>query len=285
LGRTDTETPPEGLGELHYNSGGRPKKNRGREILLLVELGFSREQIAEATGLKKSSLRVYFSRLRKKHGETVNKTVNKTPPKCQCGSERVRFDPENGELVCCKCGLVLFSEQDFDIRLPFDTTYALESDLAVGKSLGGSLPKKNLYQILARSDNGSEDLGIRARQIRVLAETNEPPSLAKMLKKAYETSKRFNLEGDKLFNNDLGRNVRRAFWLARELEININGASETAFWVTLCQHGKQKLIPEVENSLKINQTLLGLTLKLNHFLLTVKKEFQVTSSPDATQLV
>ncbi|MBC7120495.1 MAG: hypothetical protein H5T33_02770 [Candidatus Methanosuratus sp.] len=33
---------------------GRPMKNRGREIMLPAELGFSREQMARDTGLKSS---------------------------------------------------------------------------------------------------------------------------------------------------------------------------------------------------------------------------------------
>jgi len=242
-----------------------------------------RNILAEELGVSVTSIERYEKRLKKKlvllAGTGFKDYLHLVCP--QCFETEVFEDPEAGERVCHSCGLTLPSLERLDNRLPFDTTYALESDLAVGKSLGGSLPKKSLYQILARSDNGTEDLGIRARQIRVMAETNDPPSLAKMLKKAYETSKRFNLEGDKIFNNDLGKNVRRAFWLARELEININSAAETAFWVTLCQYGNQKLILKAESQLKINQTLLGLTLKLNHLLLTVKNEIL---SQDATRL-
>jgi len=240
----------------------------------------NREVLAAELGVSVSTVRSYESRLRKKLA-TKSLQVSELRSVCpECFEPNFFEDSEAGEQVCRSCGLTL-PILERDNRLPFGTTYALESDLAVGKSLGGSLPKRSLYQILARSNNGSEDLGIRARQIRILSETNEPPSLAKMLGKAYEVSKHFNLEGDFIFNNDLGRNVRRAFWLARELEININSAAETAFWITLCQHGNQKLILEAESQLKINQTLLGLILKLNHLLLTVKNE---TLSQDATRL-
>jgi len=175
-------------GSLGSSSGGRPRKNREREILLLVELGLSREQIAKATGLKKSSLRVYFSNIRKKNGEavkTVNKTVNKTRL-CQCGSEEVYFDRENGEVVCTKCGLVLSTVESLDSRLPFDTTYALTNNLAFGKSLGGTLPRKELYKVLAkgpkpRTDDGKDDLPIRSTQIQVMSSAVDPPVVKTML--------------------------------------------------------------------------------------------------------
>ena len=99
---------------------------------MLAEVGFSREQIAKATGLKKSSLRVYFSNIGKMNGKTektVNKTVNKTRV-CQCGSVEVYFDRENGEVICSKC-LVLNSRENFENKLPFDTTYALTNNLAL----------------------------------------------------------------------------------------------------------------------------------------------------------
>ena len=234
-----------------------------------------RKIMAEKLGVSVKSIRIYENRLEKK---LVTKLKQVSEDRLhlicpQCFETEVFEDPETGERVCHSCGLVLPGDER-DERLPFDTTYALESDLAADKSLGGTLPKKGYLQVLARSSKGSEDLGIRARQTRVMAETSEHPSLVKMLKRAYEVSKRFNLEGDFTFNNDLGRNVRRVFWLARELEINVNSAAETAFWFTLCQYKKQKLFPDAENGLKINQTLLGLTFKLNHLLLTVKKEFQ-----------
>jgi len=129
-------------------------------------------------------------------------------PECLNG-EIVRV--RDGEIICRNCGLVLSSEIDFDTQLPFDTTYALESSLAVGKSLGNILPGKGLFKVLAKAPCGIKDLGLRARHIRVLAETCEPPQLARLLKDAYGLSKRFGLENDKLFNQDLGINIRRAF--------------------------------------------------------------------------
>jgi len=159
---------------------GRPRKNRNREILLLAELGFSRDQIAKATGLKKSTLKVVFSRIRKDENVSKNVSKNKTRV-CQCGSEEVYFDRENGEVVCVKCGLVLSTVESFENRLPFDTTYALTNNLAFGKSLGGTLPRRELYEVLARGPNGTKDLPIRSTQIQVMSSAVDPPVVKTML--------------------------------------------------------------------------------------------------------
>jgi len=90
--------------------------------------------------------------------------------------------------------------------------------LAVGKSLGGTITRGALYRILAKSAAGAEDLGIRARHIRVIIETNDPPDLARILRKGTSLIKEFNLENDKLLAHDLGRNIRRAYWLTTSFE-------------------------------------------------------------------
>ena len=147
---------------------------------MLAELGFSRDQIARATGLKKSTLRVAFSRIKK--GENVSKNVRKNKTRvCQCGSEEAYFDRENGEVLCTKCGLVLSSVESFENRLPFDTTYALTNNLAFGKSLGGTLPRKELYKVLARGPKGTKDLPIRSTQIQVMSSAVDPPVVKTML--------------------------------------------------------------------------------------------------------
>jgi len=97
----------------------------------------------------------------------------------------------------------------------------------------------------------------------------------RLLKEAYGLSKRFGVENDRLFNQDLGINIRRAFWLVKELCLDCSkrAIAETVFWMTLCQYGKDKTAFEAQNALKsINPALLNLTIKLNHFLLTIRKE-------------
>jgi hypothetical protein len=182
-------------------------------------------------------------------------------------------DSETGERVCSRCGLVLDSDEPsrFDESLPFDTTYALESSLAVGKSLGGTLSRYGLYRVLAKSQSGAVDLGLRARYMRVFTETSEYPGLAKALRMGYELSKSFGLEENKVFNNVLGKNIRRAFWTVKELGLHVSRKElvETAFHLATAKD--EKLLAAVNGHvLAVNSVLLNLMLKLDAFLAEIK---------------
>jgi len=253
--------------------GPSPKKLSELFRLKYQEGISDRKELAKNLGVSTQTIRRYEYRLERKLITRLRQvSEDRLQFVCpECLEAKVYEDPETGERVCRNCGIVLPRQtQIMDERLPFDTTYALESELAVGKSLGSTLERKGYFQVLARS--GREDLGIRARHIRTLAETSEPPRLANLLKRAYDISKGFSLEGDKIFNNDLGRNVRRAFWLCRMLELNFGGVAETAFLLTASQYGRNNLVSKANESLAVNHALLNLVLKLNHFLLTIKKE-------------
>jgi len=251
---------------------GRPRKNRANEIIYLATLGFSRKQICTMTGLKRSALRVHLSILRKQN--TVNETVNKTVQCESCGSTEYHFDPEAGEVVCKGCGLVLATRDSLDMRLGFDTTYAFTSQLAADKSAGSNLSNNAYCRVLSRSSGGKDDLGIRARQTRIMAEMVEPPPLVVALKDAYQVSKRFRMEGDKLFNNDLGVNIRRAFWLVRALGLKVSKRHmvETVFWYTLCQYQKDHEVVGIESQIRINQSFLSVVAKLNYFIVSMANE-------------
>jgi len=206
---------PDKFRESSFDSsyGGRPTKNRTREILLLSELGFDRAQIAKATGLKRSTLREYLYRIRKGTRGNINKTVNKTHNRCSsCGSTEITFDRENGEVVCTKCGLVLSSVESFENRLPFDTTYALTNNLAFGKSLGGTLPRKELYKVLARGPKGTKDLPIRSTQIQVMSSAVDPPVVKTMLNYGSKVMTELGLNRDDdvchMLSDQYGRIIR-----------------------------------------------------------------------------
>lgn len=198
----------------------------------------------------------------------------------ECLNARVYYDPETGERVCGSCGAVLDSSADYDESLPYDVTYALTSELAYDKSLGGTLNGKAIMRVLAKSPateslarNGNTDLGLRARMIKILTETVEPPPLSRSLKQAYALSRFHNLEGDKLFNHSLGRNVRKAFWIGWMLDqpFTRRTLAETCFWLTLTQHGKKALAQSFGKTAKINKTLIVMLVKLDSFLKDLKR--------------
>ena len=155
------------------------------------------------------------------------------------------------------------------------TTYALESPLAVGKSLGGTITRQGLYRILAKSAAGTEDLGIRARHIRIMIETNDPPDLAGILRKGTGLIKEFNLENEKLLAHDLGKNIRRAYWLATQLAIRVSkkAIAETALYITIQKH-KRKAIKyrEILQKIKPNVQLYNLMDRLNEIICELKNE-------------
>jgi hypothetical protein len=120
--------------------------------------------------------------------------------------------------------------------------------------------------------NGREDIGLRVKQMRILTKNSaDAPELAVMLEKANQLSMRLGLGSDKIFCNDLGKNVRRAFWLTRELGMHLNGVADTALWLTLQQYGKHTLAQKIEKSLKVNPVLFDLAFKLNALLLLFQR--------------
>ena len=118
-----------------------------------------------------------------------------------CGGDIVNRD---GELVCSQCGYVI-EETPPSRRLPWDETYALEGNLAWGRSLGDTLPMGQLCRVIARSPAGAKDLGIRARHIKTIVEAVEPREVMRLKEEASALLKRYGFYGDySEFNHVLG---------------------------------------------------------------------------------
>ena len=236
--------------------------------------GIKDEQtLANKLGISISDLQDYLLCLRNMLEESSKESSYGLCPECL--SAKIVEDPETGEVICRSCGYVIEKLPNLDFRLPFGTTYALESPLAVGKSLGGTITRQGLYRILAKSAAGTEDLGIRARHIRIMIETNDPPDLAKILRKGTSLIKEFNLENEKLLAHDLGKNIRRAYWLATQLAIRVSkkAIAETALYITIQKH-KRKAIKyrEILQKIKPNVQLYNLMDRLNEIICELKNE-------------
>jgi hypothetical protein len=183
----------------------------------------------------------------------------------ECLNARVYEDPETGERVCGSCGAVL-DHASFDESLPFDTTYALTSELAFDKSLGGTLNGKALMRVLAQSPStkqllkscGNADLGLRARLIKVLVESDDPPLVKKAKARAYEFSRTYGLETDYVFNNDVGKLLYQAYYLAQSIgePSVLRSMAETCFWLCLIQHGKKELADRFRREFNVNVKLV-----------------------------
>ena len=197
----------------------------------------------------------------------------------ECLEARVYEDPETGERVCGNCGTVL-ENMEYVNHLPFDTTYALTSDLAYDKSLGGTLNGKALMRVLARSpaseplvQNGNMHLGVRARLAKIMVETFEPPPLKMALKKGYELSVEYGLEGVKLFNHALGKQIRHGFWLNYMLaDRSFNRhLAETCFYFTLLKFKKHHIARAFYAEKPVNRALLTVMEHLERLIDTAKE--------------
>ena len=113
----------------------------------------------------------------------------------ECGGNLVSKD---GEIVCISCGLVWAVENTADY-VPFPEYESVDggegnhfeghwqpcNTLAFLKGLGDPALAngrgKALMRVLAKSPNGAEDLGLRARQVKTLVEWEDPPQLRRVL--------------------------------------------------------------------------------------------------------
>ena len=104
-------------------------------------------------------------------------------------------------------------EADAVRTLPFDTTYALTSNMSFGKSLGGTLPRQQLFRVLAKAPAGTLDLPIRSTQIQVISSAVDPPLVKKMLEYGSRVLKDLGLDRDTdechLFADQYGRLLRK----------------------------------------------------------------------------
>jgi hypothetical protein len=281
-------------------SGPPAKKLSQLFRLKYIEGVTEKEELAGRLGVKLDCIYVYENRLKRKlvaQGiiklEPVKKTLQVVDEDrfqfvCpECLSARLYPDPESGERTCGACGYVMNADdgQDacMDESLGFNTTYALESSMAIGKSLGSSPAVRDTYKILAVVNK--DDLGLRARQIRIMSETNEHPRLAELLRLLYELSKRYGVDGDKIFNNDVATNLRRAFWLTREIDLKVTkrALAESVFWFTTCQYGKGEIAAKAKMELLIDPKVLHLIIKTGELIHTAKT-FRA-SMPEGTESV
>ena len=260
------------------------------------------EQLASRLQVGMRTLYEYDYRLRRRlsgqgvrlsveQGSTLDQ-VSSVCPECLLsrlpdGSLAVWTDPE-GERVCRNCGFVIERIDGFDGRLPFNTTFALESMAATDKSLGSVPSVRECYKIIAKvpksqrvgaisevlgspkagpngSDVAAADFPLRAKQVRIMSNVTEHPFLADLLRMLVDLSKRYNLEGDVIFNNSAAVSLRRTFWLTQAVDKNYTKRTvvESVFWYTVCQFGKKTLGAKLKDELKVDPTLLNLTLEIN----------------------
>jgi len=181
--------------------------------LRFVEGVTDRELLAQALGVQPRTLTSYYRRLRAKidapkgsatSEEQVEKHKDFVCPECLKMTVKIVGIMR----VCHKCGLEL-GRWELDPSLPFDTTYAPTSSMALGRSLGGTLPSKQAYRVLMMSPTGRKDIGLRARYINIIHEANESPTVKKLLEYGSGLLKNLGLEERHVFANIYADHLRK----------------------------------------------------------------------------
>ena len=162
------------------------------------------KELAEKLGVKKETVYVYRWRLKKRLQKLVKNSLqdyNGDPQVCpECLDDTLCEDVARGEWVCRRCGLVTKQVQKFSNDLPWDTTYALTSNIAFGKSLGDTLSYRGLYRVLAKT-RSKGDQPVPIRQIQAIVKTVDPPVIRSMLNYGSVLLKRLGLDRDTEFNH------------------------------------------------------------------------------------
>ncbi len=183
--------------------------------LRFVEGVTDKELLAQALGVQPPTLKRYYRRLRVKidapsGGPNRGNEAQVAKHKDFICPECLKMTVKIVELmrVCTRCGLEL-GRWELDPSLPFDTTYAPTSAMALGRSLGGTLPSKQAYRVLMMSPTGRKDIGLRARYINIIHETNESPTVKKLLEYSSSLLKNLGLDEKHVFANIYADHLRK----------------------------------------------------------------------------
>jgi len=170
------------------------------------------------------------SRLPKELAEEVSLAIGIC---LECGGALMTAE---GEIVCAKCGRV-WSEENFDEYVPFpedgEASARFEghwqpgSSLCFMKGLGdpaleNSGRGRGLMRVLALAPAKGEDLGIRARMIRVVMHMEDPPQLRRVLTRISVLLDKFGMRDNHEIANYTGNLARKivAFAITAQLHIS-----------------------------------------------------------------
>jgi len=221
-----------------------------RLFRLMYEEGIrDTKTLAETLRIKRTTLYTYKWRLKRRFLKIVEKSLHDfdTQTLCpECLEPSMRRDHETGELVCTRCGLVAKQTQNFSVDLPFNTTYALTSNLAFGKSLGGTLNYRGTLKVLAKAHHEGSQIPIR--QIQTIIQTVDPPVVKRMLSYGSKMLKELGMDRDTdschIFADRYGRLLRKigAFIQISKTEVPPYIAARAALFYLLINMDREKAL-------------------------------------------
>ncbi|MEM3618713.1 MAG: TFIIB-type zinc ribbon-containing protein [Candidatus Bathyarchaeia archaeon] len=167
----------------------------------------------------------------------------------ECGGYLRNVD---GEVVCEKCGRVWGYEningsvpfpegEDDGADSRFEGHWQPGSSLCFLKGLGDPVLENNggkgLMRVLAKAPNGGEDLGLRARRVKIIAQMEDPPQLRRILSRISHLLDRLGFRGNyeiAAYTGNLARKIV-AFALAARLKV------PTGWAYAIVKHALNKL--------------------------------------------
>jgi len=151
----------------------------------------------------------------------------------ECGGSLHGVD---GEIVCVKCGrvwsvenaveVVPFPEGENERNSHYEGHWQPGSSLCFLKGLGDPALENNggsrgLMRVLALAPAQGEDLGLRARRIKVMVQAEDPPQLRRILSRVSQVLDRLGFRGNHEIASYTGNLARKvvAFALVARLKV------------------------------------------------------------------
>ena len=197
----------------------------------------------------------------KERMKLFNQIINATCPECGC--TQFSLDKERGELTCTNCGLV--KERGIESRFTVDFQQSRNCSptaaISFGKSHGGTIDDNALFKVLAGQT--TEDLGLRARFMRIFTNTLEHPVVKLMLtlgsKRVREARWQINDQEKKsiCFAEDFAKKLRYigAFIAFGNFHPRLRKIVDATFVLCLEQYGEIRLMNDAFEALEIDQNV------------------------------
>jgi len=163
----------------------------------------------------------------------------------------------------------------------FESHWQPGNELAFNRGMGVNqwISGKAFCRIISRKDpKFNEDLGIRARQLKILTSVNEHPKIQRLLALGSELCKNFNMDTNKnehiIFSNMLGRELRKigAYLIVKgdRPDVNLPPTAKAVFVILLRKYFPEKFQDAVKR-LKIDADDVGYVYSLLEGLQLPKK--------------
>lgn len=220
--------------------------------------------------------------------ETLQVLARETKLCFECGG---KLEEKDRELVCVKCGLVWDDGAIEDTYIPFaeseqkqdfENQWSPPGQLAFNKELGTNQFLSNRSFCRIASITGKQDLGLRARHIRMLTVKTEHPWIISLLSYGKHVCEQFNLhrhdEACITFANEYGRLLRKVgaylivqgkHWTALEK------TAHAVFLVLFREFVGEERAEEVQRALGIDDKFLDYTSFLLYKLTAKRRAVKI----------